>query len=208
MENKSHYIEAVIRIALATGMRSGEIRHLRLERIDLANRELRVGNAKTPAGEGRGIPMNDGLYAAVAKQIDWLIKTFGKPQPRWYLFPFCDRVKPIDPTRPVTTVKSAWESVRKLAGVNIRFHDLRHTVGTKFAENGTPEATMKALMGHMSRAMLERYSHIRNEAKRAAVVALDIASPIPVIREGDNGKKNGVLQESLQVKKPRLQRVG
>jgi len=209
MENKSHYIETVIRIALATGMRSGEIRRLQLDRIDLTNKKLRVGNSKTPAGEGRGIPMNDGLYAAVLKQIDWLRETFGDPDPEWYLFPFCDRVKPIDPTRPVTTVKSAWESVRKLAGVNIRFHDLRHTTATKLAENRTPEATMKALMGHMSRAMLERYSHIRDEAKRTAVVVLDVADPIPVIQQKKkDDKKNRVPHDFPQVTKLRVRQAG
>jgi hypothetical protein len=35
-----------------------------------------------------------------------------------------------------------------------------------------PESTMLALMGHMSRAMLERYSHIRIKAKREAMNAL------------------------------------
>jgi hypothetical protein len=40
------------------------------------------------------------------------------------------------------------------------------------AEAGIPESTMLALMGHMSRAMLERYSHIRMNAKREAVKAL------------------------------------
>jgi hypothetical protein len=39
-------------------------------------------------------------------------------------------------------------------------------------EAGVPESTMLALMGHMSRAMLERYSHIRMAAKRTAVDAL------------------------------------
>ncbi len=39
-----------------------------------------------------------------------------------------------------------------------RLHDLRHTFATRLAENGVSESTMLALMGHMSRAMLERYS--------------------------------------------------
>lgn len=42
------------------------------------------------------------------------------------------------------------------------------------AEAGVPESTMLALMGHMSRAMLERYSHIRMAAKRDAVEAMTI----------------------------------
>jgi hypothetical protein len=56
------------------------------------------------------------------------------------------------------------------------------------AEAGVPESTMLAIMGHMSRAMLERYSHIRMAAKRAAmdVLSLNIGGP-------------GVVQESVQV---------
>jgi hypothetical protein len=45
------------------------------------------------------------------------------------------------------------------------------------AEAGVPESTMLAIMGHMSRKMLERYSHIRMAAKRAAVESL--AAPKP-----------------------------
>jgi len=61
--------------------------------------------------------------------------------------------------------------------VRCRFHDLRHTTLTKWAENNTPESTMLAFAGHLSRAMLERYSHIRIAAKRAAVDTLELAEP-------------------------------
>ena len=46
------------------------------------------------------------------------------------------------------------------------------------AEAGTPESTMLALAGHMSRAMMERYSHIRMQAKREAVEALALPKAI------------------------------
>jgi hypothetical protein len=42
-----------------------------------------------------------------------------------------------------------------------------------------PESTMLALMGHMSRAMLERYSHIRMAAKREAVAAITLRPNVP-----------------------------
>jgi hypothetical protein len=51
-----------------------------------------------------------------------------------------------------------------------------HTVCTKMAEAGVPESTMLAIMGHTSRAMLERYGHIRMAAKREAVEALRLES--------------------------------
>ena len=86
---------------------------------------------------------------------------------------------PVDPTKPITDMTSAWDALRKRAEVRCRFHDLRHTAATKMAEAGVPESTMLALMGHMSRAMLERYSHIRMAAKRHAVEALSMLKVCP-----------------------------
>lgn len=58
----------------------------------------------------------------------------------------------------------------------------RHpTTATKMAEVGVPESTMLALTGHVSRVMLERYSHIRMAAKRDAVRALESPKPVPKI---------------------------
>ena len=46
------------------------------------------------------------------------------------------------------------------------------TFATKLADMGAPEFTMLALIGHISRAMLERHSQIRMAAKRAAVAKI------------------------------------
>jgi hypothetical protein len=65
------------------------------------------------------------------------------------------------------------------------------------AEGGVPESTMLAIMGHMSRAMLERYSHIRMAAKRTAVDSLrlpDLSDPEP-----QSPEPNGVTKESTKV---------
>ena len=58
------------------------------------------------------------------------------------------------------------------------------------AEAGVPESTMLALMGHMSRAMLERYSHIRMAAKREAVEALSTASKTKKAENSERPQKN------------------
>ena len=55
---------------------------------------------------------------------------------------------------------------------DFRFHDLRHTAITEMAEAGAPDATLMAISGHMSRRMLEHYSHVRMKAKREAVEKL------------------------------------
>jgi integrase len=82
----------------------------------------------------------------------------------------------IDPSRPVRSWRSAWRRALKDAGLRIRFHDLRHTCITKLAEGQASEQTLVSIAGHLSRKMLEHYSHIRVAAKRAAVDA--IAKPV------------------------------
>ena len=62
-----------------------------------------------------------------------------------------------------------------LAG--LRFHDLRHTAITKLAESQASDQTIMAIAGHVSRQMLEHYSHIRMAAKRAALDS--ISTPLP-----------------------------
>jgi hypothetical protein len=43
---------------------------------------------------------------------------------------------PKDPTRPITSFKTAWAKVREKAGVKGRWHDNRHTLVTELAESG------------------------------------------------------------------------
>jgi integrase len=51
----------------------------------------------------------------------------------------------------------------------LRFHDLRHLAVTKLAEFEASDATIMAIAGHISREMMEHYSHVRAAAKRKAV---------------------------------------
>lgn len=67
---------------------------------------------------------------------------------------------------------SAWKrAATPLRG--LRFHDLRHQAITEMAEGGASDATLMAVAGHMSRRMLEHYSHVRMAAKRTALDKLE-----------------------------------
>ena len=50
---------------------------------------------------------------------------------------------------------------------------LRHTVVTRLLEAGEPDHVVESITGHLSRRMLEHYSHIRLSAKKAALDRLD-----------------------------------
>jgi len=46
---------------------------------------------------------------------------------------------------------------------------------TELAEMGVADHVLESISGHLSRRMLEHYSHIRIDAKRQALDALDAA---------------------------------
>src|SRR5205085_10006423 len=83
------------------------------------------------------------------------------------------RATSYEPMHPITSWRRAWRKLTSEAGLKgLRFHDLRHHAITELAESGASEHTIMAIAGHVSRRMLERYSHIRLEAKRNALQAL------------------------------------
>ncbi|HEY6347222.1 MAG TPA: site-specific integrase [Bryobacteraceae bacterium] len=170
---RSRVVRTAVPLLMLTGLRSGEALGLRWSQVNLFDLVITVGRAKTSSGTGRQIPINNELADVLAGHRGWFVERFGEPRPEHRVFPF-GSPQPTDPDRPVTDISSGWDLARKLAGVSCRLHDLRHTFCTRLAEAGVPESTMLALMGHMSRAMLERYSHIRMAAKRAAVAAITL----------------------------------
>lgn len=179
----------VVLLALNTGLRAGEIRGLRWGQVDFLGQTLVVGHSKTAAGTGRLIPLNTRSLAALTH---WR-GLFTGAQPDHYVFPHekyglaGDTRQPcaweVEPTQPMQRWKVAWENARKTAKVVCRFHDLRHTFISRLAESQASDSTIMALAGHVSRAMMERYSHIRMEAKRRAVDTLSGADFEPGVAQ-------------------------
>jgi integrase len=150
---------------------------LRWSMVDLVDGALIVGVSKTKGGEGRVVPLSP---AALAALREWR-RNFLEPHPEHFVFP-TERVSGtgprrtsdgLDPTIPIGSWKTAFHTALRKSGVKCHWHCLRHTFVAGCGEGGTPEQTLLAMAGWMSRKMLERYSHTRMEAKRVAVDALD-----------------------------------
>ncbi|MCU1327493.1 MAG: site-specific integrase [Bryobacterales bacterium] len=165
---RSPHIEFALCLALNAGMRDSEIKRITWGQINTAKGVITVGRAKTAAGEGRTIPIGETIQTALARHRERYVKKFGEPRADWYVFPF-GRPTPSDPTRHVTTLKTAWGNVRKAAKVTGRWHDARHTLITELAETGAGDQAIMDIAGHVSKQMLARYSHIRMQAKRDAL---------------------------------------
>jgi integrase len=170
-------LRTVVSLALNTALRKNEIRTLRWRQIDLLERTLTVGRTKTEGGSNRLIPLNSLAYASLVR---WSSR-FAAAKPEDYIFPACEAagierehpdMRRIDPSKAIKSWRSAWRAALKRAGLQLRFHDLRHTCITKLAEGQGSEQTLMAIAGHLSRKMLEHYSHIRMAAKRAALDAI------------------------------------
>jgi integrase len=170
---RSPSIYPALMVALHVGMRDAEIRELRWAQIDLLKAIATVGESKSEAGEGRTIPLNADALGALVAHSKWYRKKFGETRPEWFLFPF-GKPQPTDPTRPATSFKTVWAAIKDDVGVTGRWHDNRHTFITDLAESGdASDETIRDLAGHVSKQMLKHYSHIRMEAKRRAVEALE-----------------------------------
>ncbi len=104
--------------------------------------------------------------------------------------PSASRVR-ADPTRPVTTLKTAWNNVRMKAKVKGRWHDNRHTLITDLAESGAGDQTIMDIAGHVSKQMLKHYSHIRMEAKRRRLSPSSRRTDSESQRQGSEEGRNG-----------------
>ncbi len=224
---RSPHIYPALMLALNAGMRDAEMKTLTWAQINFERRFLAVGRSKTEAGEGRTIPLNSVLYEALNAYSEWYTERFGEIRPEWYVFPF-GKPRPNDPTRPVTTLKTAWQNLREKAKVSGRWHDNRHTLVTELAESGASDQTIMDIAGHVSKQMLKHYSHIRMEAKRTALESIvqkqpakptepaQKDSPLPTVKqqiEGEYPQKSPQSVESSRVcrgKKARkpLKRIG
>jgi integrase len=78
------------------------------------------------------------------------------------------------PGSPISEPKKAFNSALEDAKIeNFRFHDLRHTAGTRLAEAGADAFTIKDILGHASIQTSAIYVHATDEGKRRAVAALE-----------------------------------
>ncbi len=177
-------------LAANTTARGCEVKGLRLGDVDLLNRTLTIRRVSTKTDAGaRVVPLNIGAMLACTRLLERARK-LGSIEPEHYLLPAAlfrhtkkgDELtgsSGYDPTKPMQSWRTAWRSLTAEAGLpGLRFHDLRHHSITKLAEAGVPDQTLMAIAGHVTREMLEHYSHIRMAAKRDAVAALDAKKPI------------------------------
>jgi len=195
-KSRSPHIHLALTMALNAGMRDSEIKSLAWSQIHLDKNFIQVGESKTAAGEGRTIPINSALQQAIADYVAWYLEKFKETRQEWFVFPF-GKPRPWDPTRHVTTIKTAWQNIRANAKVTGRWHDHRHTLITQLAESGAGEETIRQIVGHVSKDVLRDYLHVRMKAKRDALESISRPlAPAPKVTGDQTGTEPPDLTEA------------
>jgi integrase len=135
--------------AAMTGLRQGELLGLRWRDIDWASARVRVrqsfvrGEFGAPKSRrsSRSVPLAD----RVAGELDRHFKASAYQGDDDLVFCHPDSGRPLDRTRLLKRFKAA----ARRAGLRpVRFHDLRHTFGTRMASAGVPLRALQEWMGH------------------------------------------------------------
>ena len=172
-------------VAAMTGLRQGELIALRWRDVDWSAGRIRVrrnfvrGQYGTPKSKrsSRAVPLADRAGAELERHFQRSLRqgdedlVFGHPQ----------LGTPLDRSKVLKRFKAAARS----AGVRaVRFHDLRHTFGTRLAAAGVPLRTIQEWMGHREYRTTERYADYAPGGREAALVNDAFQQPADIPARG------------------------
>jgi len=157
--DNSEDVEAanIMRLALYTGMRRGEMFKLKWNDIDFQRGFIAIKNPK--GGKSQNIPLNE-----QARQV-----LENNPRTSENVFVRRDG-------KPFTDIRQRVNIIKQTAGIPDDFralHGLRHTYASMLASSGQVDLyTIQKLLTHKSPVMTQRYAHLRDEAlKNASTLA-------------------------------------
>jgi integrase len=144
-ESNSVHLYRVVMIALATGMRRGEILNLKWGDVDLDTGKMVIRESKN--GEVRVVYVTELALQELRKHAqEHMFQT------QW-VFPNKNVNGP-------ASISHSWNMAVNRAGIdNFKFHDLRHTAASYLAMNGASLAEIAEILGHKTLAMVKRYAH-------------------------------------------------
>lgn len=157
------HLSPLVRLALHTGLRRGELFQLRWADVHWQARRLTVQGHTAKTGQTRHVPLN---VEAVR-----VLQAWGPPG-EGLVFAASG-----GPDVPLVDVKTAWLKIMRDAQIGqFRFHDIRHTFASKLVQAGVDLAVVRDLLGHSSVAMTEKYAHLRSDQAVNAVELLAVHS--------------------------------
>ncbi len=159
---KQPKLQALLKLALITGARIGELLTLAWE--DCQDGYLTFWQTKN--GKVRRIPVTEAIAALLASR------------PRIHPWVFTNAKT----GKPYTTIRKVFERALERANItsgDVTVHTLRHTALSRMIEHGLDDFTVMSISGHSSTRMLERYTHPTLERHIAALNTFDVSTKCP-----------------------------
>lgn len=159
LEHRNDLYMDIVLVLCYTGLRQGELRNLKKEKVDVKNQFFTAGS-KTEAGRNRRIPIHPNISPFIAR---WM-ESQGP-----YLIPWHDG-RPISSTTLDRFFKRALEPL----GLSSRVpHECRHTFISKLEQQGVNDNLIRKLAGHrITDSTVRVYYHPTDEELMGAVLKL------------------------------------
>jgi integrase len=180
-------LEAVLTLALTTGMRKGEILSLRWQDIDLQKNTLQVRHTVSYRGRGkfiegepkaekskRKITLPQFVVETLKRHHTMQLETRLQAGTRWVdndlVFPNKRGAFMV----PTTLSNHFFKLLEEVGLPHIRFHDLRHSAATLLLSMGVPMKVVQEILGHSNfNVTANLYSHVLPTMQQEAMSKMD-----------------------------------
>jgi integrase len=153
--SRAWYLGAVVRLALETAARMGELANLRWNDVDLPRQTAYFRDTKN--GENRRIPLSTAairILKQLPRSVDGRVFPVSKASIKSSFHDAVVRVR-----REYVHQGGANEDYM----VDLHFHDLRHEAVSRLFELGLNSMEVAGISGHKTLQMLKRYTHLKAE---------------------------------------------
>ncbi len=184
---REHRLEALLTLALTTGMRKGEILALRWQDIDLQKGDLQIRRTVNYRGRGRFIEGDPKTEKSKRKIVlpQFVVETFKRHRmtqlemrlqagAAWVDNDLVFSNKRGGFIVPMTLSNHFFQLLEEAGLPHIRFHDLRHSAATLLLSLGVPAKVVQEILGHSNfGTTMNNYSHVLPSMQQEAMDKMD-----------------------------------
>ena len=146
-------IASLVRFAMVTGIRRGELLKLQWQDVDLEHKFMSLYDPKGKANQT--LPLSD----EAIKILEDIPREY---ETSWIFYGQSGKQR--------SDFREQWNSIKKAAELpkTFRFHGLRHNFASQLVSSGTDLYTVSKLLTHKSTAVTQRYAHLADGHLREA----------------------------------------
>ncbi len=193
--NEDSELVPIVKTALMTGMRLGELCGLQWDRVDFNLNLITVSRIRDRVGVRETTKTHTKRRIPMRPELRGLLEYLRSLSPASSYVFLNHQGVPLDYGHIYRDFKQA--QIRAGFERTIRFHDLRHTFASLFMSNGGNLFELQKLLGHSNIEMTMRYAHFSPEHLMSSVTYMDMGiEPQKILSEPKLNQKMDFLDHS------------